>query len=62
MEVVMPLTKKGRKIMASMKEEYGEKKGKQVFYASRNKGIITGVDPYSKNTVEDHLNKKRKKR
>jgi hypothetical protein len=31
-----------------MKEEYGEKKGEQVFYASRNKGKITGVDPGSK--------------
>ena len=40
----MPLTKKGRKIISAMKSEYGEKKGTQVFYASRNKGIIKGVD------------------
>jgi len=40
----MPLTAKGKKIMASMKKEYGEKKGEQVFYASRNKGRITGVE------------------
>jgi hypothetical protein len=39
----MPLTDKGRKIMASMESEYGEKKGKSVFYASANKGTITGV-------------------
>lgn len=39
----MPLTKKGRKIMAAMKEQYGPEKGKQVFYASQNKGIITGT-------------------
>lgn len=39
----MPLTKKGKKIMSSMKGQYGEKKGKQVFYASANKGVIKGV-------------------
>src|SRR3974390_1630328 len=40
----MPLTEKGGKIMGAMKEKYGEKKGEQVFYASKNKGTITGVD------------------
>ena len=40
----MPLTKKGKKIMQNMKKEYGSKKGKQVFYASKNKGRIKGVD------------------
>jgi len=30
--------------MASMKSQYGSKKGKQVFYASRNKGNINGID------------------
>lgn len=40
----MPLTKKGKKIMGAMKEEYGAKKGEQVFYASKNKGTIKGVD------------------
>lgn len=30
----MPLTKKGQKVKREMKEEYGEKKGVQVFYAS----------------------------
>lgn len=39
----MPLTKKGTKIMRSMKKTYGAKKGKQVFYASANKGKIKGV-------------------
>lgn len=39
----MPLTKKGKKVMRSMKKTYGSKKGKQVFYASANKGKITGV-------------------
>jgi hypothetical protein len=36
----MPLTKKGKKIMTSMKKEYGKEKGKKVFYASANKGTI----------------------
>jgi len=40
----MPLTKKGKKILAAMIKEYGKKKGKQVFYASRNKGTISGVE------------------
>src|SRR5215471_7854317 len=41
----MPLTEKGQKIMANMQREYGPEKGERVFYASRNKGIISGVDP-----------------
>lgn len=40
----MPLTKKGRKIKAAMSKEYGDKKGERVFYASRNKGTISGVE------------------
>jgi hypothetical protein len=43
----MPLTKKGNKIMGAMTSEYGAKKGKSVFYASRNAGKIKGVDPES---------------
>lgn len=39
----MPLTKKGRSIMAAMKAEYGEKRGEHIFYASENKGRIKGV-------------------
>lgn len=39
----MPLTKKGRKILGSMRKTYGKKRGKQVFYASANKRRITGV-------------------
>ena len=38
-----PLTKKGEKILAEMKKEYGPKKGKQVFYASARKGTIKSV-------------------
>lgn len=40
----MPITKKGEKIMGAMKKEYGEEKGEKVFYASKNKGTITGVE------------------
>jgi hypothetical protein len=40
----MPLTEKGNKIKSAMQEQYGEKKGEEVFYASKNKGTITGVD------------------
>lgn len=39
----MPLTEKGKKIKAAMKEQYGVEKGKQVFYASQQKGTITGT-------------------
>ena len=39
----MPLTKKGKKILSAMKKQYGAKKGKQVFYASQNKGTIKGT-------------------
>lgn len=40
----MPLTEKGQEIMSNMKEQYGEKKGESVFYASKNAGTISGVD------------------
>lgn len=40
----MPLTKKGRKIKAAMKKQYGKEKGERVFYASKNKGVIHGVE------------------
>lgn len=40
----MPLTSKGFKIEKAMEKEYGNKKGKQVFYASKHKGIIKGVE------------------
>ena len=37
-----PLTAKGEKVMGSMMKQYG-KRGKQVFYASAQKGKIKGV-------------------
>jgi len=39
----MPLTKKGSKILRSMRKQYGKKKGTKVFYASQNKGTIKGT-------------------
>ena len=44
----MPLTAKGSKIMAAMVKEYGKKKGKRVFYASKNAGKIKGVEGHKK--------------
>lgn len=40
----MPLTEKGQKIKSAMTKQYGPEKGEKVFYASKNKGNITGVD------------------
>jgi len=45
----MPLTPKGKKILKRMKKPkskggYGKSKGKKVFYASKNKGTIKGVE------------------
>ena len=39
----MPLNKKGKKILKSMKEQYGSD-AKKVFYASKNKGVIKNVE------------------
>jgi hypothetical protein len=36
-------TEKGREIKGAMEKEYGKEKGKDIFFASRNKGTITGV-------------------
>ena len=43
----MPLPPKGSKIMRAMQREYGAKKGKSVFYASKNAGKIKGVEGVS---------------
>ena len=43
----MPLNKTGKKIMKSMKDQYGSKEGEQVFYASKNKGILPKVEKAS---------------
>lgn len=48
----MPLTKKGSKVKRAMMRQYGGERGEEVFYASVNKGTITGV----------HKGKKKKRR
>lgn len=45
----MPLTKKGRKIMSSMRKTYGDR-AEQVFYASKNAGKIKGVEGHPRRT------------
>lgn len=40
----MPLTPKGKKVKKAMTKTYGPKKGKQVFYASINKGTVKGAE------------------
>lgn len=49
----MPLTKSGKKVLASMKKQYGVKKGKSVFYASIKAG--------KKGSEKWHAGKKKKK-
>lgn len=41
-----------------MEREYGDKKGKSVFYASKNKGTIKGVE--KKSSCESALEKMKK--
>jgi hypothetical protein len=50
----VPLTDKGREILEKMEQEYGAKKGEQVFYASANKHTITGVhDAMEQSKLDD---------
>lgn len=53
----MPLTAKGRKIKKAMIKQYGKKRGEQIFYASENKGTISGVAK-----KKTHKKKTKKKR
>lgn len=46
----MPLTPKGKKILANMTKQYGVKKAKQVFYATIAEGKITGAEGSKKST------------
>ena len=41
--------------MRSMKKQYGTKRGEQVFYASKNKGTIEGVEETKKMSYLDKL-------
>ena len=40
----MPLTEKGNKTKSALVAQYGHDKGRQVFYAMKNAGKISGVD------------------
>lgn len=35
----------GKEVMSSMKKQYGEKKGKEIFYATANKKHMNPEDP-----------------
>jgi hypothetical protein len=39
----MPLTKKGKKVKAEFKKEYGSKEGEKIFYATENKKKMKGL-------------------
>ena len=51
----MPLTNKGKKIMRAMKSQYGSEEGKKVFYASKNKGTIKGVEDETQMNWQDRI-------
>ena len=44
----MPLSDKGKEILKNMRSKYGKDKGESVFYASANKGKITGIEEAKK--------------
>ena len=39
----MPLTEKGRKILASLISQHGKEKGTRIYYAMQNSGKAIGV-------------------
>jgi hypothetical protein len=51
----MPLTKAGTKVMHSMVKQYGAKKAKEVFYASKNKGKKGSSKWCGKNKYSEEL-------
>lgn len=53
----MPLTAKGSKILSHMRDEYGDKKGESVFYASINKGKIKGAEGRKKKGIGHAIGK-----
>ena len=55
----MPINKyfdgSGEKVMKSMKKQYGEKKGEQIFYATENKSKKGEIDTGpSRNLTKKH--------
>jgi|WetSurMetagenome_2_1015567.scaffolds.fasta_scaffold1688656_1 hypothetical protein len=58
----MPLTKTGQEVMDNMEKTYGDpEKAKQVFYASKNKGIL-GSEKWEGKTRKAHGARKGKTR
>jgi len=57
----MPLTATGRKVLASMRKQYGAKRGTRVFYASIKKGV-PGSSKWHKVSVRKRRGRKRKRR
>ena len=47
--------------MKSMKKQYGKKKGETVFYASKNKGVIKGVEKTKKRSKNAMMNYNKRK-
>jgi len=58
----MPLSEKGKKILAEMQSQYGAEKGKSVFYASINSGAITGAERPSEHKSSHSSGHKSRKR
>ena len=54
----MPLSETGKQVLANMIKEYGPEKGRDVFYASENKGIKGS----QKWTLKDEIKKRSAKR
>lgn len=55
----MPLTSKGKKVLTNYEKEYGAEKGKSYFYASINKGTLTGVHKPHPEVAEAHKRSRR---
>lgn len=55
----MPLTKKGIKLKKKFIQEYGAKKGKQVFYASEKKGTIKGIKKNKKKRIKGNTSERK---
>jgi len=59
----MPLTKKGKTILAALIEEYGdEEKAKEVLYAGENSGRFTGIHYDDDKSDKKNRREKSKKR
>ncbi len=56
----MPLTSKGKKIMAALRKQYGDaEKAEEVFYAMKNKRKISGVEEIDREMAKPKGKKKK---